>query len=331
MFLLPACAPAYQPMGPERGAPRLADDAVLTADGYRLPLRRWGPADGVPVQAVVLALHGLNDYSLAFAPAGPRWAEAGIVTYAYDQRGFGATDRPGIWPGADTLVADARLAVRLLRDRYPGRPLYILGESMGGAVAALAVTGPDAVAVDGTVLIAPAFWGRVTMPFYQQWALSLASLSIPWMSFTGEGLNITPTDNVEVLRAMAADPLVLKRARVDLLDGLVGLMDEAFRSTPALPAPTLALYGDNEEVIPLTAVDRFLPRLPARAVTVAFYERGYHMLLRDRAGAVVIDDIAAWVAAPTASLPSGADIRGTARRLRVIADEIASQASPATP
>lgn len=322
MFLLPGCAPTYQPMGLQLAQPALAQDAIVAADGYRLPLRVWLP-EGAP-RAVVLALHGLNDYSVSFAPAGPSWAEAGIATYAYDQRGFGATDQPGIWPGADTLVADARMALGLLRARHPGVPLTILGESMGGAVAALAVTGEDAARVDGTVLIAPAFWGRAAMPFYQQWALAAAAFAAPWWSLTGEGLAIRPTDNVEVLRQMSADPLVQKRARVDLLDGLVTLMDEAYRRTPSLPAPALALYGDNEEVIPLSAVDRFLPRLPAGTVTVGFYERGYHMLLRDRAGQVVIDDIAAWLAEPTAPLPSGADSRGTARRLQVIADDAPS-------
>jgi len=54
-------------------------------------------------------------------------------------------------------------------------------------------------------------------------------------------------------------------------------------------------------------VDSLVRRLPAIPRTVAFYPDGYHMLLRDRQGAVVIWDIAAWIDNQYAGLPSGAD------------------------
>ena len=53
----------------------------------------------VPVRAVILALHGFNDYSNAFEGPGEVWAGHGIATYAYDQRGFGAAPERGLWPG----------------------------------------------------------------------------------------------------------------------------------------------------------------------------------------------------------------------------------------
>ena len=57
-------------------------------DGATLPLKSWLP-DGKP-KAVILALHGFNDYSNAFKDSGEEWAKHGIATFAYDQRGFGA-------------------------------------------------------------------------------------------------------------------------------------------------------------------------------------------------------------------------------------------------
>ena len=52
------------------------------------------PTSGV--KAVILALHGFNDYSNAFAMPARLWAERGIASYAYDQRGFGGA--PGLRP-----------------------------------------------------------------------------------------------------------------------------------------------------------------------------------------------------------------------------------------
>ena len=120
--LVAACTARYQPMGPATETPRLTDAAVLAADGYRLPLRRWRP-EGEPPRAVVVALHGFNDYSQSFSDAAEAWAEDGILTYAYDQRGFGESDRPGIWAGGDTLAQDLATTARLVRAPSPGTAL----------------------------------------------------------------------------------------------------------------------------------------------------------------------------------------------------------------
>lgn len=316
------CASTYQPMGPEVTEPRLAEEVLIAPDGRKLPLRRWLP-DEAP-RAVILAIHGFNDYSNAFEGPGRFWADRGIATYAYDQRGFGAGAQPGIWAGAATLVRDAATAVALIRQRHPDVPLYLLGESMGGAVvltllgSALAPEPP----VDGAILVAPAVWGRETMPFYQRWALWLSVNLFPGLELTGEGLGIIPSDNIEMLRALGADPLVLKANRVDTLDGLVTLMSLGRAAAPDVEVPTLYLYGDNEQVLPLDTVDGLLEDLPPDpSRTIAFYKDGYHMLLRDLAAEIVWRDIAAWTADPAAPLPSGADQRGLARLGQVAVGE----------
>ena len=85
-------------------------------------------------RAVVLALHGFNDYSYAFDLPATYWAEHGVITYAYDQRGFGDSPTHGFWSGPEALVRDTNTITRLLRARHPNLPIYLLGESMGGAV-----------------------------------------------------------------------------------------------------------------------------------------------------------------------------------------------------
>ena len=55
---------------------------------------------------------------------------------------------------------------------------------------------------------------------------------------------------------------------------------------------------------------RFVGSLPPecrRRARLAWYRDGYHMLLRDLEGPVVIADVASWVLTPAAPLPSGAD------------------------
>jgi acylglycerol lipase len=299
-----------EPMGTM--SPYLSSDAVVMDDGARLPFRAWLPKD--KPRAVILALHGFNDYSNAFAGPGRDWEKHGVATFAYDQRGFGRAPDRGRWVGAWRLDADLAAVSRLLRARYPGVPLYILGESMGGAVVITAVAGsagaPKPVC-DGIVLVAPAVWGRATMNILERVSLWAGNTLFPGLTLTGRGLNITPSDNVPMLRALAADPLVIKETRVDTIKGLVDLMDLALASAPHLKGiPMMLLYGQHDEIVPHMPTRLFITELalPQRGDSrIALYEHGYHMLLRDLDAESVIEDVATWLDNHHAALPSGAD------------------------
>ncbi len=304
---LAGCAANYQPMGITVMPPRLTGGSMVAADGAELPMRSWIP-DQQPVRAAVVALHGFNDYSKAFENAGRRFADVGIATYAYDQRGFGAGRSPGIWAGKDTLIADARTAVELVRAKHPGVPLYLMGESMGGAVTLATLTRRDAPKVDGAILVAPAVWGRETMGLLPRAALWVSYNLVPGMKVVApKGMKIQPSDNIEMLRALGRDPLVIKGSRVDALEGLTDLMGTALAACGRLDVPALVLYGAHEEVLPKKPVNRAIRDFEARAGNVvAVYPDGWHMLLRDLKGQVVLNDIALWIQDPKSPLASGA-------------------------
>ncbi len=302
------CVPRVEPAGPFVGSPVLVGSHMTAGDGAALPVRRWMP-DGAP-RAVILAIHGFNDYSNAFDAPAKFWSARGIAVYAYDQRGFGAAPGRGLWAGTSTMVADARAMAELVRARHPRTPLYLVGVSMGGAVALLALTDNGAPVADGAVLVAPAVWGRRHMGAFERGTLWLLAHTMPWYPLTGQGLRITPSDNMEMLRALGRDPLVLKETRIDSVYGLVGLMDAAFAAavSPALTVPTLVLYGNRDEIVPAGPTFDMLKAMTRNgAVRAAIYPDGYHMLLRDLDAERVLADIAAWIDAPRAPLPSGAD------------------------
>jgi alpha-beta hydrolase superfamily lysophospholipase len=306
LAMLAACASPriVEPSSPTAAGATLGSEAARMDDGYRLPLSVWS-ATARP-RIVVIGLHGFNDYANAFAPLGRDLARAGITTYAVDQRGFGATAMRGRWHGSERLAADLHTLVALIGARHPDAHLYVAGESMGGAVL-LAAAAKNPLPVDGIILIAPAVWSRDTMPWYQRLALDAAVRTLPWLKLTGEGVRITPSDHVEMLREMGQDPLVIKATRVDALWGITDLMDRAGASAPHIQTPALLLYGERDDIIPKNAFCRFLEKLPGSdpGLTFVLYERGWHMLPRDRQGARVRGDIAAWLTDAQAPLPSG--------------------------
>ncbi|MCH9697990.1 MAG: lysophospholipase, partial [Gammaproteobacteria bacterium] len=237
-----------------------------------------------------------------------------IVSYAYDQRGFGGTEKPGFWAGVDAYLMDLKTLVALVQQEHSGLPIYLLGESMGGAVILAAAADTDFPEVSGVILSAPAVWGRSEMPWYQRWLLSITSYTVPNMTVTGRGLDIKPSDNIEMLRELGRDPLVIKETRVDAIYGLVNLMDKALQSSANISIPLCLLYGERDEIIPVNAVNKMLDSINNKTLlTLALYNNGYHMLLRDLDAHVVWSDVANWILQPDQSLPSGAEELASAR------------------
>lgn len=312
LLLAAACAPTLKPMGPPLAAPRLLDDRIVAADGAELPLRVWpasGAAAGSP-KAAILALHGFNDYSFAFAEPAEKWAAAGLVTYAYDQRGFGKAPNRGYWPGTETLVADLETAVALIAARHPGVPLVVLGESMGGAVVMVAGAQDRLNGVSSTVLVAPAVRGRETMSIASRGALWVVSRTVPWLAGRPAGpLPFEPSDNLAMLRRMSRDPLVIKDTRIDAFWGLVNLMDDALEAAGRFDVPALIQLGARDDLIPGGPSELMVKRMPPAGPErrrVVIYRDGYHMLLRDLKGAIPTLDVARWALDPGKPLPSDA-------------------------
>ncbi|MHB8529600.1 MAG: alpha/beta fold hydrolase [Caulobacteraceae bacterium] len=310
LALLASCAPALQEAGRPGASfagPRLGRRAFVSFDGARLGLTQWDAVGGPP-WAVIIGLHGMNDYAHAFHMAGSYWASQGITTIAYDMRGFGRSPNRGVWAPDDLNIEDLRTIVALARREYPGAVIAVAGESLGGAVAIEAFASARPPAADRLILLSPAVWGWSTQPVAYKALLWLVAHAAPgevitpprWLSG-----RIWASDNRAELFAMGRDPLMIWGARSDALYGLVTTMQRAFLDIDEVRGPTLYLYGAHDEIIPKRPAYQAAARLPADDRT-AFYAKGWHLLLRDRQAANVWRDVVAFIRDPRGDLPSGA-------------------------
>ncbi len=252
-----------------------------------------------PPKAVILAVHGFNDYRGAFDEFAAFAVANGYRLEAFDQQGFGANRNRGLWPGNAALATDLRRKVARLRGEWPDTPLYILGESMGAAVATIAFAGNASAnrepRIDGVIMTAPAVWGGASFnPLYRA-VLMTAAAVLPGREVTGRGLERRASDNDAALAALGRDPLVIKATRLDAVAGLVRLMDEAVAKAPELALPVLVLVGERDEIIPPEVILRFAGRLAGASCQLVVYPEGWHLLLRDHQRARVWNDIVAWL------------------------------------
>jgi len=319
-LILGACATPYvQPrLTPPDGfggaaiqppAARGLSGTIVAHDGGRLPYLQWFPATGEP-SVVIVGLHGMNDSKASFRLAGPWWAERGIATYAYDQRGFGGAPGRGEWAGQAIMTEDLRTVVALVRARHPHALVTVVGESMGGSVAIAAFASDRPPDAHRLILLAPGVWG-----WSAQGPVNSASL---WVTARALGdLAIEPpefvtrdrfaSDNLPELIRNGTDPASILSTRFDTLYGLVDLMETASNDLGRIAAPTLLMYGADDQIIRQGAMRRALERAGApSSLKTAWYPDGYHLLNRDLAAEVVYADVAAWLRDTDAALPSGA-------------------------
>ena len=305
--ILPACDPTVVPAGKPVGTPTLTADRYVAGDGTALAVAEWPAANGPP-QAIILGLHGFGDYRKGFEEPAKVWAKAGVTTYTYDQRGFGASPTRGRWAGTRALVDDAKAMAVLLRKQYPNVPLYMAGESMGGAVALVAAD--EGAEVDGLILVAPALRSRKSFGPVLSGMLWFGAHTIPWFPDGPTSIDFKPTDNPETIEKIRKDKMWLRNARLDMAYGLVDLMDDACAAAPGINMPYIMLHGMGDKIVPQGPVKAAIEVMPPRRDSkLAFYKNGYHMLLRDKEGKTVAVDVVSWIDDHQAELPSGADAR----------------------
>jgi alpha-beta hydrolase superfamily lysophospholipase len=293
---LSACAvggpvPFAQPSGYALSGPALAGH-----DGAPLALSVWRPEG--PPRAAILAVHGFGDYAPStFAEAAAAWAAEGVEVWAYDQRGFGRNASRGAWPGVDALIDDFAAAAAQVRAARPDLPLTAVGHSMGGGVVLAALGEGRAPQVDAAVLAAPAIAGGDRIgPLSRAGAWALTAV-LPDRRWTGEGLvQFQASDDIDLLRRMASDPLYIGDPSAREILGLIRLMDRAAAAAPAASAPILVLHGAKDELIEEADVRAVAGRAP-ELTGVVVYPEGWHLLFGDLQKRAVWADVAAFALA----------------------------------
>ena len=124
---------------PDPSPPAGSTTETITArDGTQLLARHWAATGDT--RGVLVIMHGLKDYSAHYAALATRLAAGGYSVYAFDLRGHGRSAGPRVMPRSlDRLRRRSRsLPDDASSSAKPGKPIFLFGHSMGGAIAARA-------------------------------------------------------------------------------------------------------------------------------------------------------------------------------------------------
>jgi acylglycerol lipase len=264
------------------------------ARGRTIHWTTWEPGGAVPTAGVIVIVHGFGEHSGRYGQVADRLTGEGWIVYALDHHGHGRSEGTRGRISFPDAVADIDRLVDLAVQRHPGTPLFMLGHSMGGALALrYALAHSDRLA--GLVLSGPLVQvqGRVATKLLGQ-MLGRVAPSLPLARLDPNLVSRDP----EVVRAYVEDPLVFHEPLP------AGTVAEFLRYAATLPGevdrvrlPTLLMYGTADGLCDPSGAVLVSQRLGGTDLTTKSYEGLYHEILNEPERDRVLDDLCGWLAA----------------------------------
>ncbi|EIP88632.1 hydrolase, alpha/beta fold family protein [Burkholderia humptydooensis MSMB43] len=290
-------------------SPRLAADSgtapqrgrLRTADGLELASYRW-PAAASPCaapRATVALVHGLAEHAGRYQALAERLNAAGIEAVAIDLRGHGHSPGERAWAerfdryleDADALVASAA---------RENTPLFLMGHSMGGAIAALYAVERAAArrpGLAGLILSSPALAPGRDVP---KWMLAMSRfISRVWPRFPAIKIDAALLSrDPAVVAANRADPLV-HHGSVPARTGaeILGAMRRIEAGRAALRVPVLVYHGTADKLTEPDGSRDFGRHVGSPDRTLTLYEGNYHETMNDLERERVIGALIDWIVA----------------------------------
>jgi alpha-beta hydrolase superfamily lysophospholipase len=275
-------------------------DTTFAGRGVSLYAQSWRP-DG-DVKAVVVIHHGLYDHGARYAAFAERLVHDGYAVWAMDMRGHGRSSGEQMRADRiDDYLDDLDAFMRLVREREPGKPIYLFAHSLGGLIAALyAVERQPPIA--GLALSGPGI--AFDAPPIQAAAIRMIAAIAP-------GAPILALDrgsfssNPAMPAQMAADPLLYQhageaRTARAAIDGAA----RVWAAPERIAMPLLVVAGSADKLVAPSGGRDLVAHAGTKDASFILYDGFNHDLMHEPDAARVMADIQTWLDAHVAGHPA---------------------------
>ncbi len=282
---------------------------LVAADGVRLFRQRWLPDGGAT--AVVAVAHGYGEHGGRYDELAAALVPAGIAVEVYDLRGHGRSPgRRGHVDRFERYLDDTRRFLAGAAEDHDGLPLFLLGHSFGGLVAALMAEEPwrerpsapgsaGAPAPRGVILSSP-FLELTEPPSRPKLAgARLLSLLAPARDIGNTLVTSDLSHDRDVVRTYETDPLNHHTATARWAVETLAAQRRALDGAARLRLPLLVVYGSEDAIASPTATRALFERAGSPDKTCRCYEGYYHELFNEVGRERPLADLVTWLHART--------------------------------
>ncbi len=256
-------------------------DGRLSSD--QLYYRVWDAPDA---RADVLVSHGYAEHGGRYDHVARSLNEVGATVWAVDHRGHGrSAGERGDFGDWESVVADFDLLVDVAAAEGGGRPRFLVGHSLGGAIA-IAYTEAHQDRLTGLSLSAPAI-------IFPPEIVALADLDeIPVLPLA-DAVSTDP----EVVRAYKEDPLVYQgppaKATLQNFGGVQKLIDRL----PEITIPVQVMHGSGDLLVTPAAFKTVVAGISSDDVVARLWPGLFHEIFNEPTGGAVVGALLGWISA----------------------------------
>ena len=268
------------------------------ADGYTIRYRRYR-AIAEP-RAVVVCIHGIQSHAGWYDASCRHLSNQGFEVFFVDRRGSGMNNEDrGHCTGINQLTGDVVRAVEHAKKEAPGRPVFLVGISWGGKLAAATVKAHPTL-VDGLALVCPGFFAKIGPTFRERMIIGGSFLIWPRRPVR---VPLTEpylfTDSFEWQEFLAQDRRLLRTGTVRLLMTSV-FMDGVVRSAPKhIKIPTVTFLAGKDRIIDNDKVRAYVSRFASTDKQVIEYPSFHHTLEFESDPRPYFRDLSDWLSVRT--------------------------------
>jgi lysophospholipase len=266
----------------------------MTNEIYR---KDWLLDARTPAKATVALVHGQGEHCGRYVHVAAALNAAGYDVVSGDLPGHGRSGGlRGHIDRFDAFVDVAASWIEAARARRPDAPIFLLGHSVGGLIAArLLEMSPIAGMLSGAVLTSPAFRLRFPIPAWKEALGRRLDGVLPRLRMPSGLKEQRVTRSEDIARATTADPLMVYVASVRFYNELLRAQAAALAEAGSISLPVLLLHGGADEIIaPEPSLD-FGARLASPDKDVRLLPGLHHEVMNEPERDDVLRDIVGWL------------------------------------
>jgi alpha-beta hydrolase superfamily lysophospholipase len=255
-------------------------------------LRHWPVSTP---RARLILIHGFGEHSGRYGHVADALNARGVDVTSFDLRGHGESGGTRVFiERFDDYLDDVASVLENVEAASSGEPLFLLGHSMGGQIAALFALERDPT-IAGLILSSPAMGFAVKVPAWKAVAGQFFSRVIPKRALpSGLDRNLLSHDP-RVAEALDADPLAERNATARWYTESLAAQTLALEKAPSLSVPLLSLVSGADEITDVAATHRFHEAAGSTDKEWIEYEELYHELFNEVEREKVLTDLADWI------------------------------------
>lgn len=274
-------------------------EGIQTEEGYfsaRDGLRLfWHTAKAQNPAAHVVVIHGYAEHLGRHAEVTRALASAGYTVHLVDCRGHGQSGgKRAHADNFDQYLSDLELFLARVKDQAQGLPLYMVGHSHGGLIAArYLLDKPEAVR--GVVLSSPYFRLKLQVPALKIMAGKLMARILPSLPMRNDLKAEQLTRDVAIQNATRADPLYQQIATPGWFTASNGAQETVLRRATEFVTPFLLLFGGADGIADPAAGREFYEAATSKDKQHKQYDGLLHELFHEPERDLVFKDLIGWL------------------------------------